>query len=186
MRIILSIMILYFGFVSASNAQISTKQKKHHNVHNIALHISKKTKGKNYYNPFHSKLLIDKHIVEKPKRDMIPKSNVKCVAETIFSEARGEPLIGQLAVGSTIITRTKLLQKNACSVVRKQYTQKRVPAKDKEEFYALAEKVLNGASRNPIGNLDSFDSFKGKHRHRKGAIKIGNHYFYKSLKEQTS
>lgn len=120
------------------------------------------------------------------KKNNISSKDIKCVAETIYSEARGEPLTGQLAVGATIVTRsTKIFHKSACSVVKQQYTQKRIPKKDVEEFHALAKNILAGVAKNPIGNLDSFDSFKYRASKRpRSSVKIGKHYFYKVLKVQ--
>jgi spore germination cell wall hydrolase CwlJ-like protein len=118
------------------------------------------------------------------KKTNVSYKDIKCVAETIYSEARGEPLTGQLAVGATIVTRsTKIFHQPACKIVKQQYTQKRIPAKDKEEFIKLATDILRGKARNPIGNLDSFDSFKHRYSKRpKKSIKIGKHYFYKIMK----
>lgn len=118
------------------------------------------------------------------KKINVSYKDIKCVAETIYSEARGEPLTGQLAVGATIVTRsTKIFHQPACKIVKQQYTQKRIPAKDKEEFIKLATDILRGKARNPIGNLDSFDSFKHRYSKRpKKSIKIGKHYFYKIMK----
>ena len=114
----------------------------------------------------------------------ISKRDIQCVAETIYSEARGESLTGQLAVGATIVTRSKkIFHKPACKVVKQQYTQRKIPKEDIEKFRKLAENILYGKARNPIGSLDSFDSFKYKYPKRpKRTVKIGNHYFYKALK----
>jgi hypothetical protein len=126
----------------------------------------------------HSVLL--KHIPIKPKYFNV--RDIQCTAETIYSEARGEPLVGKHAVGYTIVNRsTKILHKRPCSVVKQQYTQKRLPNKDRMVFLTLAENVLDGKVPNPIGNLDSFDSFPNK-PHKRGSIHIGNHFFYKAIK----
>lgn len=127
-----------------------------------------------------------KNIISKTHTDIITKSNMKqisCVAETIYSEARGESLKGQLAVGHTIMNRIKkIFHKPACSVVKQQYTQKLIPREDKEEYHKLAKNLLFGRLPNPIGNKDSFDSFKYNYPKRpKHSVKIGNHYFYKAL-----
>ncbi len=118
------------------------------------------------------------------KKINVSNKDIQCVAETIYSEARGEPLTGQLAVGATIVTRsTQIFHQPACKIVKQQYTQKRIPAKDKEEFIKLATNILHGNARNPIGNLDSFDSFKYRYSKRpKKSVKIGKHYFYKIMK----
>ncbi len=115
----------------------------------------------------------------------ISKKDIQCVAETIYSEARGESLTGQLAVGATIVNRSKkIFHKPACKVVKQQYTQKKIPKEEFNEYIKLATNLLYGNTKNPIGNLDSFDSFKHRYSKRpKKTVKIGNHYFYKSLKE---
>lgn len=124
-----------------------------------------------------------KRSIAKPK--YFNTNDINCTAETIYSEARGESERGQHAVGYTIVNRsTKILHKRPCSIVKQQYTQKHIPKEDKHVFYSLAEAVLNNKVPNPIGNLDSFDSFRNR-PHRRGSIKIGNHYFYKALKITT-
>ena len=130
-----------------------------------------------------SNSMLIKHLPSKPK--YFNTSDIQCTAETIYSEARGEPEIGQHAVGYTIVNRsTKILHKRPCSIVKQQYTQRHIPKEDKHVFYSIAENVLNNKVPNPIGNLDSFDSFRNR-PHRRGSIKIGNHYFYKALKITT-
>ena len=132
----------------------------------------------------------DKNIISKTKTFIInghiSKKDIQCVAETIYSEARGESLTGQLAVGATIVNRSKkIFHKPACHVVRQQYTQKRIPKEEREEYIKLATNILYGNAKNPVGNLDSFDSFKHRYNKRpKRTVKIGNHFFYKALKEE--
>lgn len=127
-----------------------------------------------------------KNIISKTHTDIITKSNMKqisCVAETIYSEARGESLTGQLAVGHTIMNRVNhIFNKPPCAVVHQQYTQKRIPKEDIAEYHKLAKNLLFGRLPNPIGNKDSFDSFKYNYPKRpRHSVKIGNHYFYKAL-----
>lgn len=131
-----------------------------------------------------------KNVISKTKTVIvdshISKKDIQCVAETIYSEARGEPLTGQLAVGATIVTRSRqIFHKPACKIVKQQYTQKKIPKEEREEFTKLAENILYGNVKNPIGNLDSFDSFKHRYSKRpKKTVKIGKHYFYKALKTE--
>lgn len=126
----------------------------------------------------------DRNIISKTKTVIInghiSKKDILCAAETLYSEARGESLTGQLAVGATIVNRSKFFKKTACKVVHQQYTQKRIPVEDRKEFHKLATNILYGNVKNPIGNLDSFDSFKHK-RHPRHSIRIGNHWFYKAI-----
>ena len=132
----------------------------------------------------HSMLL--KHLPSKTAMDSkiryFNARDIQCTAETIYSEARGEPLVGKHAVGYTIVNRaTKILHKRPCSVVKQQYTQKRISKKDNLVFLNIAEDVLDGKVPNPIGNRDSFDSYVNKN-HKRGSIQIGNHFFYKAIK----
>ena len=115
----------------------------------------------------------------------ISKKDILCVAETIYSEARGESLTGQLAVGATIVNRSKkIFHKPACKVVHQQYTRRSIPKEEREQYIKLATNILYENVKNPIGSYDSFDSFKHKYSKRpKKTVKIGNHYFYKALKE---
>lgn len=131
-----------------------------------------------------------KNIISKAKTTIvdshISKRDIQCVAETIYSEARGESLTGQLAVGATIVNRsTKIFHQPACKIVKQQYTQRKIPKEEREEFIKLAENILYGNVKNPVGTMDSFDSFKHNYQKRpKRNIKIGNHYFYKALKTE--
>lgn len=132
-----------------------------------------------------------KNIISKTHTDIITLSSMKqisCVAETIYSEARGESLTGQLAVGATIMNRSKkILHQTPCKVVHQQYTQKRIPKEDKDEYHKLAKNLLLGRLPNPIGNKDSFDSFKHNYPKRpKHSVKIGKHYFYKALTKKVN
>ena len=133
----------------------------------------------------------NKTIISKTKTFIInghiSKKDIQCVAETIYSEARGESLTGQLAVGATIVNRSKkIFHKPACKIVKQQYTQKRIPKEELDEYIKLATNILYGNAKNPVGDLDSFDSFKHRYSKRpKKNVKIGNHYFYRALKEVT-
>jgi len=42
-----------------------------------------------------------------PSHSNLNKEETHCLAEAIYREARGEPYIGQLAVGQVVINRTK-------------------------------------------------------------------------------
>jgi spore germination cell wall hydrolase CwlJ-like protein len=131
-----------------------------------------------------------KNVISKTKTTIvdshISKRDIQCVAETIYSEARGESLTGQLAVGATIVNRsTKIFHQPACKIVKQQYTQRKIPKEEREEFIKLAENILYGNAKNPVGAMDSFDSFKHNYQKRpKRNIKIGHHYFYKALKTE--
>jgi len=126
-----------------------------------------------------TKVIKSHKVVTKPLN-----TDISCVAETIYSEARGEPLVGQIAVGQTIINRSrKVFNKPVCNVIKNQYTRKRIPKGDKEHFNKLANDILLNKVSNPIGNKDSFDSHLRK-KHKHGSVRIGHHYFYQSLKKK--
>lgn len=107
-------------------------------------------------------------------------ADLHCLANMIYSEARGEPVEGQIAVGYTVVNRLKKFSKPVCWIVRHGYTRKKIPPAEVSAFLAVAEGVLSGRLRNPIGDADSFDSRKG--RHARGSIKIGRHYFRRVMK----
>jgi len=151
----------------------------------LAFNANAETNKKNIISTKNSDIiLLHKTIISTKKPDIIkldPKQ-ISCVAETIYSESRGESLTGQISVGLTIMNRSnKIFHEPPCKVVKQQYTQKHIPVKDKEEFHTLAKNVMLGQYRNVIGNMDSFDSFKHI-KHPKGSIRIGGHWFYKALK----
>ena len=126
-------------------------------------------------------IIIHRTVISKHSDIIMDRKQISCVAETIYSESRGEPLVGQTAVGITIMNRSlKILHEPPCKVVKQQYTQKRIPKEDLQEFHTLAKNIMLGQYRNFIGDRDSFDSFVDK-KHKKGSVKIGNHFFYKSL-----
>lgn len=107
-------------------------------------------------------------------------ADLDCLANMIYSEARGESVEGQIAVGYTVVNRVRKLKRPACWVVRHGYTRKKIPKAEVSAFLGIAEGVLAERLRNPIGEADSFDSRKG--RHARGSIKIGRHYFRRVLK----
>lgn len=101
----------------------------------------------------------------------------KCLAEAIYREARGESLVGQLAVAQTIINRKNhpnfpdsickvVFQKNQFSWTKnfKQY-------KATIYYYLVAEQVIY----EPQHQAHSFLYFNNR---GKGKKKIGNHSFY--------
>lgn len=108
-------------------------------------------------------------------------SDIQCLANTLFSEARGEPEAGRVNVGHTVMVRRKKLHKPICWIVKHGYTQKAIPIALRHYYHTLAGRILHGRYTTPIGERDSFDSHKRKHRMR-GVIKIHNHYFYEALK----
>ena len=113
----------------------------------------------------------------------VSANEVECLAKTIYSEARGEALKGQIAVGYTVINRKKQTGKTVCRTVSAGYTQRWIPANDREQFVKISSLILAGKITSPIGDRDSFDAYSRRPlwaRHIKHAVRIGNHTFYRS------
>lgn len=103
---------------------------------------------------------------------------IQCLASTIFSEARGEPLAGKIAVGHTVINRMKKLNRSACWVTQHGYTRKPVSHAAMQEYRNLSARILAGETVSAIGQRDSFDSNRRRPRHAKQVLRIGGHAFY--------
>ena len=113
----------------------------------------------------------------------VSANEVECLAKTIYAESRGEQMIGQIAVGYTVINRKKQTGKAICHIVSAGYTQRWIPANDREEFVKISKLILTGKIASPIGDRDSFDAYSRRPlwaRHIKKAVRIGNHTFYRS------
>ena len=147
----------------------------------MSLNTQSETLRKTIISTKNTDIIIHRTIISRHSDIILDRKQISCVAETIYSESRGEPLAGKAAVGITIMNRSlRILHQPPCNVVKQQYTQKRIPAEELQEFHTLAKNIMLGQYRNFIGDRDSFDSFVDK-KHKKGSVKIGNHFFYKSL-----
>lgn len=107
---------------------------------------------------------------------------VRCMSQMLYSEARGEGWIGQLAVGHTVLNRMKADNKSACWVINDGYTRKPIPPEDKQYFHEISTLILAGQTQSPIGDRDSFDAYRRRPawaKHVKGAIRIGGHTYYR-------
>lgn len=120
----------------------------------------------------------------------VEANEVKCLAENIYHEARGESIIGQLAVAKVTLNRvkSKKYKNTICQVVNQykqfSWTNSSIKYKEKDEdwiiIYELARTLLKPGVEFLIG-------FKATHYHAKSvnpgwgfevyAI-IGNHIFY--------
>lgn len=115
------------------------------------------------------------------------EKEVNCLARVIYSEARGEPIKGQMAVAIVTVNRTRHnnFPNDICSVIYQpgQYSDiRRLRVKNKESWQRaknIAYHVLN--------DYDNLKSFKALYFHntsvspnwkRKRIAKIGNHVFY--------
>jgi len=120
------------------------------------------------------------------KLDLVDYStSVKCLAEVIYRESRGEPLRGKLAVGKVVINRVQhpKYPKTICKVIFQpgqfSWVSTFKTYKAPEEFRQIARSML-------AGTQDLHD-FKATHFHaryvaprwrlKRTAI-IGNHIFY--------
>lgn len=117
-----------------------------------------------------------------------PAKDVVCIAQTIYHEARGEPVEGQIAVANVVLNRTnhKQFPDSVCEVVYQKYQFSWTLNKKKREFdkpsLELAKKVYTGEIKD---NTNGALYFHGKHispTWNKNMIKvksIGHHVFFK-------
>jgi len=113
---------------------------------------------------------------------LLSANDVKCLSETIYSEARGEDEKGKLGVGHTVLTRMKKSNKSACAVIRSAYTRKPIPIEYRDEFIVLARSILAGNTVSPIGDRDSFNDIvhnKQWVKKAKNPMRIGNLVFHR-------
>lgn len=132
----------------------------------------------------------------KPK----PKSEVQCLSEMMYHEARGEPKAGQLAVAVVTINRAKSgkYPDNICHVIRQSgqypWAKKGLDIKNKgvyNEISKLGEKIfkeyhLDDKLPENLKHLETAMFFNGasfKGKSFKFLAKIGNHKFYGSRKK---
>ncbi len=111
-----------------------------------------------------------------------------CLTMTIYAEARGEPVEGQIAVAAITINRTKDKgrPKSVCGVVSQkgQYTwNKKIKVKDKKAYKSskkLASLYLRGKLRSKIGSRLYFNRYElgKKYKTKYKPIRIGKHIFY--------
>lgn len=109
---------------------------------------------------------------------------LSCLSKMTYSEAGGEPLLGQYAVAFTAKTRTQYLSNSdVCGVIhaRGQYTTKSVPSARQDLMKELAHKVMIGEIEDPTHGATSFDQHMSTVRRNKGydLVRIAHHIFYK-------
>jgi len=121
----------------------------------------------------------------------ISTKQVSCLAEAIYYEGRGEPILGQRAIAHVIVNRTKseLFPSTVCGVIhdRCQFTytcRSKSPIKDKDAYHTaktVATSVISGEKDITYGAtfyhakyVKPKWSYKFDH-----TIDIGNHKFYK-------
>lgn len=112
--------------------------------------------------------------------------DLRCVAQAVYHEARGEPLSGQKAVADVVMNRAKSGKwgSSPCSVVnapyqftnRSSWKYPRPGVPDWDRAIAIAKEALSGA----IGVSSRALNFRAKYMGAGGpnAFKIGNHVFW--------
>lgn len=112
-------------------------------------------------------------------------NDLKCLAQTVYREARGESLDGKLAVAQVVLNRVKhpAYPRTICSVVYQfaqfSWTAKYTTTVPDAESYRVARLAISGKHR--------FSTFQATHFHSTGIrpawklkylTTIGNHRFY--------
>lgn len=125
------------------------------------------------------------------------KANKDCskMAEALVYEARGESLIGAVAVGYVIVERTKnptrwpktvrgvIAQKDQFSYVNKRQKVRPKP-EDWERAYITSYQILHGEIKNPIGSSDHYHTLKVRPKWAKSmqyVATVGRHKFYRDI-----
>lgn len=119
------------------------------------------------------------------------KKQIKCLADNIYNEARGEPISGQKAIALVTLNRTKKTKKNVCEIVYQKgqfsWTKRRNLTTIDQSVYndilQLAKYVYNNFPMvNDITNgATHFHSSKIKNPWNfKKTVRIGDHIFYKT------
>jgi len=124
-------------------------------------------------------------------------STLMCLAMTIFTESRGEPYKGQVAVASVVLNRVEKNHSDVCTEINK--TGQFPWAKDKfkkikgsyvllknaiptgiywQKSLDLAKAMIEGTEE-VLPNIIAFDSKKHPEWKMAKAYVIGHHYFYR-------
>jgi len=107
-------------------------------------------------------------------------SEVQCLSRIMFSEAKGESLLGVLAIASASKNRSVRSGVSICKL--KGVTSEPIPAELMPHFEALARSTLS-SKKSVVLSADSWNT--GTKPHLKGDItrQIGKHVFYTMLGE---
>ena len=103
------------------------------------------------------------------------KKEIKCLSAIIYSEARGEPELGKLAVAHASINRAKRSERSTCKI--RGVTRRSPPTALQPYFKTLAAKALF-SKRKPIGLADSWNTGFRPHSRGKKIKVIAKHVFY--------
>jgi spore germination cell wall hydrolase CwlJ-like protein len=100
---------------------------------------------------------------------------IKCLSAIMYSEARGEPELGKLAIAHASINRAKRSERSTCKI--RGVTRQRPPTALQPYFKTLAAKALFSKHK-PIGLADSWNTGFRPHSRGKKVKVIGAHIFY--------
>ena len=124
----------------------------------------------------------DEQVKQKP-------DHMRCLAENIYHESRGEPVAGQVAVAHVTWERAKQSVEQLCNVVwsPNQFSWTASPAsvsdkKSYEQAMKIATGVVTGRIKNPVPMATHFHTKSVRPMWRRSADKvavIGNHVFYR-------
>lgn len=128
---------------------------------------------------------------EKPEK-ILTNNPIQCMAHTIYHEARSEPIKGQIAVASVVLTRVqaKRWKSTICGVVKMNNafsfvdnkTKSVPPVNDKEKWQQAW--ILATLIKNPVPEMKTIDHYHNHsvhpywNRFMKLEMTIGNHLFY--------
>jgi len=130
--------------------------------------------------------------ISRPKLQAVHKTDLNCLAQNIYHEARGEPIEGQIAVALVVTNRviSGLFQNTICGVVyaKEQFswtqdsTKTIVDAKAFKVAKEIAAGVLDQSIHLPDFTALYFHNKTVRPQWRKTKLlvaQIGNHVFYK-------
>lgn len=117
---------------------------------------------------------------------MIDAAALVCMSMTIFNEARGEPLAGQVAVGYVLYRRSEFDPKNVCRETYKpnqfEWTQKKlaVPSYSQLKPYViLSQKIMSMRLKDTSRGATHFHNVSLSNQwNMKPRTIINNHVFY--------
>lgn len=138
-------------------------------------------------------LVVDPESLQQRKQWCKMRSECAKLAEAIVFEARGEPLLGQVAVAHVVVNRVKdgewadsirgvIVEPKQFSYLRDKHKQKRPSQQDWDSAYVTAHDVIRGRIASPVGDAVFYHNKKVKPKWAKRVkyvAHIGNHIFYK-------
>lgn len=132
-------------------------------------------------------------LVRNPPRSLAGASSLACMAATLYHEARGEPVLGQRAVGAVVMRRVELGRNGGtvCGVIaeRGQFSYVRgdrsiPPIKERDAWIrsvALAKDVLSSPPPAALSRADYYHDRRmrpGWSAKMRLVARIGEHVFY--------